>query len=85
MLSFLVLLLVAYIVYLHAKMVRTGLRSAESPVFVLEEPQLPGKLQAMADRIAAWKDEGRITIEEREKLLHLLREDAARLERKPAP
>jgi glycyl-tRNA synthetase beta chain len=77
-LSFLVCLLVAYIIYLHAKFVRRGLPAAENPVFVMEKPELPRKLQAVSDRIDQWKEEGRIDRAEHEKLAQLVREDAER-------
>lgn len=79
MLGFLVLFLIAYIVYLHAKIVRTGLDKAERPEFVFEKPQLPKALQTVADRLDKWKEEGRLTAEQHENLMYMLREDAAKL------
>ena len=78
MLGFVVLGLIAYIVYLHAKIIRTGLSQAEKPTFVMEAPTLPKALQAVADRVEAWKAEGRLSLEEHEKLSHLIREDASK-------
>jgi hypothetical protein len=82
-LSFFVLFLIAYIVYLHAKIVRTGLTKAENPVFVFEKPELPKKLQAVQDRLDQWRLQGLLTLEEYEKMAHLVKEDAAR-EAKPS-
>lgn len=79
MLGFLVLGLIAYIVYLHAKMVRTGLDKAAHPEFVFEKPQLPKALQTVADRLDIWKDEGRLTAEQHENLMYMVREDASKL------
>ena len=74
----LVLILIAYVVYLHGKLVRTGLTQAENPVFVMEQPALSRPLQATADRIELWRREGRISREEYELLTALVREDGAR-------
>jgi hypothetical protein len=79
LLGFLVLFLIGYIVYLHGKMVRAGLGQAEKPLFVFEKPQLPKALQTVADRLDKWKEEGRLTAEQHENLMYLLREDAAKL------
>lgn len=79
MLGFLVLFLIAYIIYLHAKFVRKGLTAAEHPVFVYEKPQLPKPLQMTADRLDLWRQDGRLSREEHEKLMSFVREDASAL------
>ncbi len=73
-----VLFLIAYIVYLHARIIRTGMRQAENPVFVYEEPVLSRPLQAVSDRLDRWRGEGRLSREEHEKLKFLVAEDGAR-------
>jgi hypothetical protein len=77
MLGFVVVLLVAYIVYLHAKFVRKGLTQAETLTFVYEKPALSKPLQAVADRLDKWKEEGRVSREDHERLMALVREDSA--------
>ena len=77
--GFFVLFLIAYIIYLHARLVRKGLTAAENPVFVYEKPALPKALQGTADRLDLWKEEGRLSREEHEKLMSLVREDAAKM------
>jgi hypothetical protein len=77
MLGFAVLFLSAYIVYLHARIVRKGLTQAENPVFVYEKPELSRALQHVADRVDRWREEGRLSREEHEKLTFLIQEDGA--------
>jgi hypothetical protein len=77
MLGFFTLFLIAYIVYLHAKLIRRGLPQAEKPEFVYEKPELPKALQSVADRLEAWRQDGRLSAEEHEKLMHFVWEDAA--------
>ena len=78
MLGFLVLFLVAYIIYLHARIVQKGLPQAEHPTFVYEKPALSRPLQAVSDRLDLWREEGRLSREEHENLMSLVQEDGAR-------
>lgn len=61
---------------LLAVLFRRTLKAMESPRYVIEKPPMPKEVAAALARIERWREEGRISREEYEKLLHLCEEDA---------
>ena len=81
MLNLLILLCIVYLLYRMAKVFRQTMTAVENPRFVLEKPPMPKDLAAAASRLEKWREEGRLSREDFERLMHLVREDAE----KPAP
>ncbi len=61
---------------LLAVLFRRTLRAMESPRYVIEKPPMPKEVSAALARIERWRDEGRLTREEYEKLNQLCEEDS---------
>lgn len=61
---------------------RRTLKKAEHPTWVLEKPPLPKDLASLVIRLDKWRSEGRLTLEDYERLMYLCQEDAAKLEPK---
>lgn len=51
---------------------------ADRPTFVNEKPPLPRKLAPVAEAIDRWREEGRLSREDHERISALVREDAAK-------
>ncbi|MBL0059697.1 MAG: hypothetical protein IPP35_11480 [Elusimicrobia bacterium] len=60
-----------------------GLDGTDRPRFVHETPLWPKDLAPVVKSVDRWRDEGRLTGEEHEKLRWLLREDADRISPRP--
>ena len=68
----------AVLLWWMARLFRPAVRAADAPpVFVLEKPPLPRDLAPVAARLERWREEGRLSREEFERLAGLIREDAA--------
>lgn len=69
-------LAVLFLVFL-AKLFRPALDGAQNPRPVMEGPSLPRDLAVFLPRVERWREAGRLSREEYEHLLSLVREDAA--------
>ncbi|MBL0349922.1 MAG: hypothetical protein IPP68_06065 [Elusimicrobia bacterium] len=67
----------AVLLWMMARLFRPAVRAAEAPVFVLEKPPLPRELAPVAARLDRWREEGRLSRADFERLDSLIREDAA--------
>jgi hypothetical protein len=61
---------------LLARLFRPTLEAAQHPRLVMEAPPLPKDLAVFLPRVERWRDTGRLSREEYEHLLALVREDA---------
>lgn len=70
------LLAAGLFLWVLARLFRPALSAADAPVFVLERPALPRDLAPVATRVERWRAEGRLSREDCERLMALVREDA---------
>lgn len=55
---------------------RSALRGAERPIFFVDAPAWPRALAPVASAVDRWREEGRISQSEHDRLMALVREDA---------
>ena len=60
-----------------ARLFFSGVRAADRPSFVMDVPPGPLSRDPVVGQIKRWRHEGRLTREEEERLMTLLREDGA--------
>jgi hypothetical protein len=68
---------VVLVVFL-ARLFGTASRDADRPTFVVDSVPLPRRLAPVAAALDRWKEEGRLSREEHERLSALMWEDAAK-------
>jgi hypothetical protein len=68
---------------LLARLFSGAFRAADHPTFVTEKPAWPRKLAPVAEALDRWKEEGRLTREEHERMMGLVREDSSPTEVRP--
>ncbi|MBL8023692.1 MAG: hypothetical protein JNK54_05350 [Elusimicrobia bacterium] len=60
-----------------ARLFSGAFRAADHPTFVMEKPAWPRKLAPVAEALDRWREEGRLTREEHERMMSFLREESA--------